>query len=110
MTRRHRRASGNRCRSCSRPIVLLGSPFTNGWRAFEPTPVNGRTHQGPEAFPSEGKRTYRFRDLVEELMVRRHCSTAAAEAEAYDVAWFVLHRCPNDPTTTTSPGGEGDLQ
>lgn len=98
----HRRSQGTRCRSCGRPIVLLGSPFTSSWRAFEPTPVNGRTHIGPDAFPTEGKRTWKLRDLIEDLMVRRQCSRAEAEDEAYAFPWHVLHRCPNDINTTTS--------
>lgn len=102
MSRRHRRAGGNRCRDCHRPIALLGSPFTDSWRAFEPTPVNGRTYQGGNAYPSEGKRTYRFRDLVEELMVRRECSRSDAEDEAYAMPWFVLHDCPNPNDTERS--------
>lgn len=77
--------------------MLLGSPFTGQWRAFDPTPVNGRTHQAPDAFPSEGMRTYRYQVLVEELLLRRGCSRGEAEDEAYDMPWYVLHRCPNGP-------------
>lgn len=91
------------CKSCKGKVVFLASPFHPAkWRTFEPAPVNGRTYPGVDAYPAEERRTYRFPDLVEALMMRRHCSRAEAEAEAYDVPWWVLHRCPNNDTTDPS--------
>lgn len=90
-TRRHRPA---RCPDCHQPTVWLASPWSGRWRRFDPTPLNGRAHNGPTAYPVEGRRAWRVRDLVEELMIRRDCSRAEAEDEAYDMPFHVPHVCP----------------
>lgn len=63
------------------------------WRTFEPRPVDQRTMHGT-AFPVCDRRAWRFRELVEDLMVRRECSQADAEGEARDVPWYQPHTCP----------------
>lgn len=101
MTRRRRRRGPPRCNSCGRRIVFLLAPTSGSWRTFEPEPVDGRTWAGGEAYPTEGSRTYRYRDLVEELLVRRQCSRGEAEDEAYAMPWHVVHHCP--PGTGPAP-------
>jgi hypothetical protein len=92
------RRGGLRCQTCSRPIELLAHPYTGRWCPFDPSPVNGRTYQGVNAYPRENKRTYLLEDLIFELMARHSDYTRAdAEKEAYDMPWHVLHRCPNGP-------------
>lgn len=88
------------CRWCQRPVEFFFSPFTGKARKFDARPVDGRTHQGPTAFPVEGRRAWRFADLAADLQVRRETSLAAAEAEVYDMPWHVPHDCPNNPFTT----------
>lgn len=102
MTRRRRHQGPPRCNTCDRRIQFLLSP-AGGWRTFDPEAVDGRTHTGGEAYPTEGARTYRYRDLVEELLVRRQGSRADAEEEAYAMPWHVVHHCP--PTTPTPEEG-----
>lgn len=100
MARRRRPKGPPRCLDCGRPFKWIKSP--HGWRRFEPRPVDGRTHVGAAAVPVEGG-TYAwpsFRELVEDLMVRRQQGTAAAQAEAYDMPWYVPHTCHTAHTTT----------
>lgn len=112
MTRRQRRRHGRpTCGNCGRPVVWLrramAAPGSSAWRTFDPKPVDGRTHHGPPACPVEnGRLAWRFRELVEELMVRRECSQADAEDEARDMPWYVPHRCPQDAPTAATPGQE----
>lgn len=94
--KRRRRAGAPRCRSCGRPVIWL--LLRGKYRTFEPKPVDGRAHVGHTAHPTEGKHAWQsLRDLVEDLMVRREVSSAAAQEEAYDMPWYVRHTCP--PTT-----------
>lgn len=96
MSRRRQRGPA-RCLSCSRPVVLFGSPFTGKWRTFEPTPVDPTLRQDlSDVFPVEGRRAWKPRELVEDLMVRRRVTQAGAEREVYDMTWYQLHRCPDD--------------
>lgn len=88
-----RRRGPARCSDCRRPIVWLR--LRGSWRTFEPGPVDGRTHVGPRAHPVEGRHAWpSLREATEDLMVRRRMSSADAEAEAYDLPWYVAHTCP----------------
>lgn len=99
-TEKRRRARGRlpRCAKCQHPFRWLA--WHNGWRKFEPHPVDGRAHVGAPAYPVESKRAWPLRELVEDLMVRRRCGRDDAEDEAYAMPWFVPHVCPptNDDT------------
>ncbi|MCW2757011.1 MAG: hypothetical protein JWO46_757 [Nocardioidaceae bacterium] len=88
-----------RCSTCRAPVAWFLS-VSGRWRTFDPKPVNGRTHVGATAFPVEGRHYWRTRELVEDLMVRRHISEPAAQDEVYDLPWHVAHTCPPDGDDT----------
>lgn len=97
MSPRRRRSGPPRCKDCNAPVVFFRSPFTGGWRPFEAKPMSpGRQHA--EAFPIENNvRAWLYRDLVEDLMVRRGIGRQEAEDEAHAMPWHVVHNCPNRP-------------
>lgn len=101
MTRRRRRVRDRaRCQHCQHPIAWFRT--THGsWRSCEPRPVDGRTHNNcPPAMPVENNRwLWPFEDLVADLQGRRECSRADAEAEAYDMPWYIPHTCPHGSST-----------
>ena len=70
------------------------------WRTFDPKAADLRQTTGQVAYPIEANRAWRFRELVEDLMVRRLCSETEAQEEAYAVPWHVPHHCPESETTT----------
>lgn len=82
-----------RCNDCQTPVVWFRT-WTGSWRLFDAKPVDGRTHTGAPAYPVEGRRAWKIRDLVEDLQARREASTEAAETEAYDMPWHIPHECP----------------
>ncbi|MFC6344948.1 hypothetical protein ACFP8W_23400, partial [Nocardioides hankookensis] len=89
-----------RCGTCQAPIVWLLLRGTS-WRTFEPRPVDGRTHVGGRAHPVEGKYAWpSLRECTEDLMVRREITSTEAQAEAYDMPWYVQHDCPTTDTET----------
>lgn len=101
MARRRQAKGPPRCHDCGRPFKWIKGP--KGWRRFAPRPVDGRTHIGARAVPVEGG-TYAwpsFREVVEDLMVRRQVGIGEAQAEAYDMPWYVEHSCSSADTTTT---------
>lgn len=93
-------AKQTRCRFCGAPIEFYASPFTGKARKFDARPVDGRTHQGPPAYPVEGRRAWKPTELIGELRVRRETTVEEAEHEVYDMPWHVPHDCPNTPFTT----------
>lgn len=106
MPRRRRHRGPPKCRSCDRPVAFFVSPFSDKWRPFEPRPVD-RSGIQVEAFPVEGRRAWRPRDLIEDLQVRPHPRTESeARQEVDDLDWYALHRCPEHderPTVDTDP-------
>lgn len=97
MSRRRRRSGPPRCKDCRAPVIFFRSPFTGGWRPFEVKPIGAAMHAG-EAFPVENNvRAWRYRDLVEDLMVRLGISEPEAEEHAHAMPWHVPHNCPNRP-------------
>jgi hypothetical protein len=99
--KRTRTRGGPKCRHCDARVVWFTDVVSGKARKFDPKPVDGRAHTGRPACPVEnGRHAWRFRDLVEDLMVRRECSQETAQAEAYDMPWYVQHHCPEDPYTT----------
>lgn len=101
MTRRRARRGPPQCKDCHRIIRWLCWSHNGHWRTFEPRPVDSRT-QHAVAYPVEGNRVWRFRELVEDLMVRRRVSESEAQAEAHDMPWHVPHTC----TTPNTPEGD----
>lgn len=99
MSRRRRRGSGPpRCKDCYRPVRFFRSSVTGRWRPFEPKPVNPHQQLPAPAWPVENNvLAWPFRDLVEDLMVRRTCSQAEAEDEAHAMPSYLPHQCPNRP-------------
>jgi hypothetical protein len=105
--RRQRRPKGPpRCSRCQGPVVWF--VLRGKWRTFEPRPVDGRAHIGGRAHPVEGKYAWTsLRDLTEDLMVRRECSSTTAQDEAYDMPWYVEHTCP--PGTTSDDDAKREV-
>lgn len=97
MSRRRRRSSP-RCRDCQAPVLFFRSARTGNWRPFDPKPVDQRQQNPSTAHAVEnGVLAWPLRDLVEDLMVRRHCGRDDAEDEARAMPWHVPHDCPNRP-------------
>lgn len=86
-----------RCRDCDAPVEFFLSPYTGRWRTFNPKPVNLREGLHERAYPVEGRRAWKYTELVEELMGRLGLAHAEAEAEVRDMPWHSLHDCPNRP-------------
>lgn len=99
MKRDRRRGRLPRCNQCRLPICWLS--WRGHWRPYEPHHVDGRTHRGAPAHPVEAKKAWSFRELVEDLMVRREIGRDEAEDEAYAMPWFIPHVCP--PHTKKEP-------
>lgn len=99
--RRPRKASRlPRCRDCGARVEFFRTT-TGVWRTFHVEPVDGRTHTGAPACPVESGRAWAFAELVEELMGRYGCSREEAEAEVYDMPWYVRHDCRTTNTQRT---------
>lgn len=97
MARRRARRGPPTCQDCRQVIAWFHTP-TGQWRRFDPKPVDARHHNGPPACPVEnGRIVWRYRELVEDLMVRREISQADAEDEARDMPWYVPHNCAENP-------------
>jgi hypothetical protein len=94
--RRHRRPTRPTCKDCNAEVRFFRDE-NNRWRMVNAKPVDGRTHQGPPAYPVEGRRAWKLPALVEDLQVRRETTVEEAEHEAYDMPWHVPHDCPNTP-------------
>lgn len=87
-----------RCRDCEAAVAFFLSPYTGRWRTFDPRPVDVRHGLLRErAYPVEGRRAWKYLELVEDLMGRRGIGRDAAETEARDMPWHVPHDCPNRP-------------
>lgn len=95
MSRRARRRGPARCGECQAPIEWFRWAHNGSWFPFQPRPVGPGMHD--RAYPVEnGRHAWRFRDLVEDLMVRREIGQGAAEDEARDMPWHVPHTCTNE--------------
>jgi hypothetical protein len=82
--------------NCQRPVLFFRSPYSGRWRPFEPKPVDTTQQLPAPAYPIENQTIWwPYRDLVEDLMVRHHCSQAEAEDEAHAMPWHLPHTCPN---------------
>lgn len=101
-------AKATKCRFCQASIEFFFSPFTGKARKFEAKPVDPRTHQGPPAFPVEGRRAWKPYELAVDLQARRECSAVEAESEVRDMPWHVFHECPAYPHNAATPPNEGD--
>lgn len=97
MSRRRARRGPPTCRDYHRPVMWLRWAHSGHWRTFDPRPVPANGGQHAIAYPVEGgTHAWRFRDLVEDLRVRRQCSELEAEGEAHDMPWHTPHTCPTD--------------
>lgn len=93
-----------RCRrdGCNAEIAFFRSPHTGNVRAFDATPLDGRSPT-PDAFPVYSRTAYKFPVLVELIQVQRQCSDVEAEAEVRDMPWHTLHDCDGtDQSSTTT--------
>jgi hypothetical protein len=93
MTRGRRRGTP-RCNDCKAPVIFFRSPFTGGWRPFEAKPISPGQMHTAAAYPIENNvRAWLYRDLVEDLMVRRGIGQLEAEDEAHAMPWHAVHNC-----------------
>lgn len=107
MSRTGRRRRGPpRCTSCGAPFVWIRAPGTGNWCPFDPSPVDRRGLQTRVAYPVEAERAWYPRDLIEDLMIRRHITEAEAAVEVDDMPWHTIHDCslsPHHPDQDDAP-------
>lgn len=95
----NRRRRSPRCNDCGRPVTFFRSAITGKWRPFDPKPVRiGQQLTSPAWVVENNATAWPYRDLVEDLRVRRQCSQADAEDEAHAMPWHLPHDCPKRAT------------
>lgn len=86
--------------NCHAPVRFFRSSITGRWRPFETKPVDHGQMTPRPTYPVENDAVWwPWRDLVEDLMVRRHCSQTDAEDEANAMPRYMPHQCPERPQT-----------